>query len=269
MRKKILLVMVLISSFSYSQIRLETYAREIKKGYEILANNEEYCPVSVKVSFTLKNMSSSKGNYKIFVVPARTKDFLISELTYIKKGKYGYSYETKFSHGGFLKPSYESDYVYDLPFKKGKMFKVSQGYFGGRTHQKERALDFSMPIGTDVYAAREGTVVKVVDSNVKTCYRKECAKFNNVIIVYHEDGTFASYTHIDTSSAKVKVGEKVVKGQVIAKSGNIGWSSGPHLHFEVYFYKSMNEKVTLETKFRIYKEGVPVVLKKEGVYHLD
>lgn len=264
----LLLVSVFFSQLCLSQIKLKTYANKIEKGYEFLADNDEFCPVSVKVDFTLKNMKSSKGNHKVFVIPARTKGFLISKLTNVKRGRYGYSYKTKFNFGNYLKSSYDSTYVYDLPFKKGKIIKISQGYFGERTHKNERALDFSMPIGTDVYAARDGVVVKMVDNNTKTCYKKECAKFNNVILIYHVDGTFSSYAHIDTNSAKVKVGDKVEKGQLIAKSGNIGWSSGPHLHFIVYNQR-MGRKETIETKFRIYEDGKPVILRQEGIYHLD
>ena len=261
-------VFCLINGFSYGQIKLKTYTEKIENGYEFLADNEEYCPVSVKVDLSLNNMVSSKGNHKIFVIPAKTKGHVVTTLKMKKRGRYGYRSKTKFNYGNCLKSSYDSAYVYDLPFKKEKMFKISQGYFGDRTHQDQRALDFSMPIGTDIYAAREGIVVKVIDFNVKTCYTKECAKFNNVILIYHNDGTFSSYAHIDTNSAKIKVGDKVDKGQLIAKSGNIGYSSGPHLHF-VVFNQKMKKRESLETKFKIYEDGKPVVLKNKGIYHLD
>lgn len=260
--------MFLISNLSYAQIKLKTYSKEVKGGYEFLADNDEYCPVSLLLNLELSNMSSSEGNNKIFVIPARTKGHVVTQLKNIKKGRYGYRSKTNFHYGDHLNATHDTTYVYDLPFKKGKKFKISQGYFGERSHQGKRALDFSMPIGTDVYAAREGVVIKVVDHNVKTCYKKECAKYNNKILIYHQDGTFSTYAHIDTNTAKVKVGDVVEKGQLIAKSGNIGFSSGPHLHFMV-FNQKMKTRESLETKFKIYEDGKPVFLKNQGVYNLD
>lgn len=267
MKKFYVLVLFVISIKSYSQIKLKIYNDKIKGGYQIFADNQEYCPVAVKIDFTLKNMSSSMGNHKIFVIPPRSERNFISELKLIKNGKYGFSYQSKFNYGN---PALKIDtsYVYTLPFKATNSFKISQGYFGKGTHIRERALDFSLPIGTPIYAAREGVVVKVVDKNTKTCYKKECAKFNNVIIIFHKDGSFSDYAHIDTNSAQVKVGQQVLKGQLIAKSGNIGWSSGPHLHFCVYT-QILSKRKFYETKFQFYEDGVPVVLRREGLYYLD
>ena len=266
------LIIIFIYCFTcistYSQIKLKTYPKKTERGFEFLADNEEYCPVSVKVDFTLNNMSSSNGNNKVFVVPARTKGFVISKLKMIKSGKYSYRSKTRYNYGNHLKVSNDTNYVYKLPFAKEKSFKISQGYYGARTHQNEKALDFSMPIGTDIYAARGGVVIKVVDKNTKTCYKKECMKYNNLILIYHKDGTFATYVHIDTNSAKVKVGDKIEKGQLIAKSGNIGWSSGPHLHF-VVFNQKIGKRETLSTKFKVNEEGEPVFLKDEGVYLIN
>src|SRR5688500_18167751 len=49
-------------------------------------------------------------------------------------------------------------YIYDLPYKEGKKYKVAQGYGGMFSHKYKAALDFSMPNGTPIYAAREGVI---------------------------------------------------------------------------------------------------------------
>lgn len=265
--KKIVILFLFSSIVCFGQVKLKTYYEKVKGGYVFLADNDEYCYVFVRLNFSLSNLKSSNGNNKIFVIPERSKRVLITELKAIKNGKYGFKYKTKFNFGN---PASKMDtsYVYDLPFKPQKSIYISQGYFGKRTHQGQRALDFKLPIGTDIHAAREGVVIKVVDTNTRTCYKKGCEKYNNEIIIYHNDGSFSAYAHLDTNTAKVKVGQKVLKGQLIAKSGNIGYSSGPHLHFCVYT-PQLNKRRFYETKFKIYEDGVPVILRREGVYYLD
>lgn len=67
--------------------------------------------------------------------------------------------------------------------------------------------------------------------------REECAKYNNYIVIFHSDGTFAEYRHIKMNGSMVKVGDRVEIGQLIAESGNVGYSKRPHLHFAVYLQK--------------------------------
>src|SRR2546423_4074907 len=56
-------------------------------------------------------------------------------------------------------------YIYDLPFKEGSSYKVVQGYGGRFSHNHKAALDFEMPEGTPVYAAREGTIYHYKDDS--------------------------------------------------------------------------------------------------------
>ena len=210
-------------------------------------------------------MYSSKGNQHLFVVPARTKGAVLTELKSKKPGNYGYRFKTNFNYGNTLKDNTEAIYNYNLPFKSGTAFKISQGYNGTKTHQNEFALDFSMPIGTPIFSIREGIVVKVVDHNTKTCYKKECSKFNNILLVYHKNGTFSEYSHIHTNSALVKPGDKITKGQLIAKSGNIGFSSGPHLHL-VVFNQKIDKRETFKTKFKINDGTKAIYLEEKEMY---
>ncbi len=82
--------------------------------------------------------------------------------------------------------------------------------------------DYRMPVGTEVLATEDG-IVK--DAKVQT------TGYGKVIRLDHTDAYETTYAHL--SELKVKVGDKVKKGQVIALSGNSGASTFPHLHFEV------------------------------------
>lgn len=122
-----------------------------------------------------------------------------------------------------------------LPFPKGKAVTVSQGNNGYFSHygSSEYAIDFPVEEGTEIVAAREGTVWAVRGDSNSGCATEDCADQANYVIIDHGDATFGIYYHLKKDGALVTPGTKVCKGQKIALSGNTGFSSGPHLHFAV------------------------------------
>ena len=87
-------------------------------------------------------------------------------------------------------------------------------------------VDFPVPIGTDIRAVADGKISRVaIDSgNINVGY-------GYYVIVKHNDGSASRYAHLTEGSA-LPVGTAVTLGSIIAKSGNTGVSTGPHLHFE-------------------------------------
>jgi len=97
------------------------------------------------------------------------------------------------------------------PYKKlGKWW--SKGYHTG--------VDYAVPVGTDVLAVADG---KIENASWGKSYGTQ--------LVQKVDGGWFIYAHL--ASTLVKAGDKVKAGQVIAKSGNTGNSTGPHLHVEL------------------------------------
>ncbi len=90
----------------------------------------------------------------------------------------------------------------------------SGGYHGG--------IDFPVSTGSNVYAAGSGTVILVKYLNYS---------YGFYVMIDHGDGLSTLYAH--NSQILVSVGDQVTRGQVIAKSGSTGNSTGPHCHFEV------------------------------------
>ena len=122
-------------------------------------------------------------------------------------------------------------YIYDLPYAEGDSHKVVQGYGGRFSHTNEAALDFRMPVGTPIYAAREGIIYSYKDdSNEGGPFSKYNHKAN-YIIIKHNDGSFGCYWHLQQNGVLVNIGDTVTQGQVIALSGKTGYSAMPHLHF--------------------------------------
>lgn len=82
-------------------------------------------------------------------------------------------------------------------------------------------VDIPVPYGTDIYAANAGTVVTAT----------EHWSYGNYVMIDHGGGIYTLYAH--NSKLCVKVGDKVVRGQVIAKAGSTGQSTGNHCHFSI------------------------------------
>ena len=143
----------------------------------------------------------------------------------------------------------EHNFVYELPFESDRAVLVSQGYGGYFSHKNQFSIDFKLKKGTKVLAARSGEVVKVVDYHTKGGPNKKYISDGNHVVVRHEDGTYASYWHLNPQSAQVVKGQKVIQGQWIACSGNTGFSTMPHLHFDVYYYNQEGKSTTVPTQF--------------------
>ncbi|OHU85432.1 MULTISPECIES: M23 family metallopeptidase [Pseudoalteromonas] len=124
-----------------------------------------------------------------------------------------------------------SDYV--LPYQTGESYEVlvSTGHYTKANQGVGLyAVDFVMPIGTKVVAARDGEVVSIRE--LYEDYNGEDLK-ENYIFIRHNDGTIARYFHLTHKGVLVNEGDEVKAGDVIGRSGNTGQSGGPHLHFDV------------------------------------
>lgn len=136
---------------------------------------------------------------------------------------------------GSAEVRHDDSTVYELPFDPGTTFFVGQAA-DGLTHQGEHfhAVDWMMPEGARVRAARGGVVASVRVADTGSSFEDESYKLRtNFIRIAHEDGTVASYEHIRQNGATVRVGQRVRTGELIGYSGNVGYSSAPHLHFVV------------------------------------
>ena len=98
---------------------------------------------------------------------------------------------------------------------------VLYGRFGVRAGQRHDGIDIAAPEGTAVGAAADGSVF----------YVGEQPGYGQVVILKHDSGLVTVYAH--NSAVLVREGARVARGQPIARVGQSGRTSGPHLHFEV------------------------------------
>lgn len=167
---------------------------------------------------------------------------------------------------GRVDADHDDEYLYRLPYGDDVSFPIIQAYGAELSHRgAERfTLDFGMPAGTPVHAAREGVVVLVEDSHDLGCAREECGKYANFVVVLHSDGTTGEYFHLERGSAQVRVGERVARGQWLARSGNTGFSTAPHLHFGVY--RTGHDRTTESLAVRFETRGGEIAPRSGGQY---
>ena len=138
---------------------------------------------------------------------------------------------------------------YDLPFKKGTIHRVAQGYGGLFSHTHIAAIDFDMPVGTEIFAAREGAVFAYKDGGDEGGISPKYKKKANYLIIKHNDGSFGCYWHLKKNGVITKSGY-VKKGQLIGLSGATGFVLRPHLHFSVKRILNYNINSFIRTKFK-------------------
>lgn len=216
---------------------IDVYFEKLEEGgYTFYADNRHFIPQFINLRFpTLKNMELVEGTDSGVVLQPGEESILIATILPKKKNaSYSFRSRLSYTNGDPLNVT-PDDFSYLFPYAHGAKYKIDQGFGGKFTHQDENfyALDFSMDIGTPVHAAREGVVIEVKEDSNRGGRSASYGNDANYILIYHSDGTFASYVHLKQNGAEVEVGDRVKQGEFIGYSGNTGFSSGPHLHFSV------------------------------------
>ena len=117
------------------------------------------------------------------------------------------------------------NFIYPL----SRYIKITQVYHSGHL-----GIDFGWNDGLynhqPIIAIEDGVVVGCADGYDNTYGKQKI--YGNYVNIDHGSGWWSLYGHLLKGSVRVKVGQKVKKGDILAQMGNSGWSNGQHLHFE-------------------------------------
>jgi murein DD-endopeptidase MepM/ murein hydrolase activator NlpD len=226
--------------------------------------NRELCEVTMTFEVQSENLKSSQKLPLTATFPPGETN-LAFELTPIDvAAKWSYSFTNYYKLGSNV-AMHDDSTVYQLPYLPGDRFIVTQGFNGTYSHKgsNKYAIDWKMPEGTLVCAARSGMVVKTKDDSNQGGPSVKFDRYNNYVLIRHDDGTLAHYCHLRKDSITVKPGQRVMTGEVIARSGNTGFSSGAHLHFCVFKTQDGRMRESIPVRFRTSTETAVFLRESE------
>ena len=140
---------------------------------------------------------------------------------------------------------------YLLPLGRSEIRSFSKKKSPAHKGKLKHSLDFACEEGTSIYAAEGGKVVWLKDNSKEGGPSRKYWFKGNRIVIKHKNGEYTAYEHLRYKGSLVKLGQVVSKGQRIGFSGNTGYSSEPHLHFEVFNRPESDESegTTLQVSF--------------------
>lgn len=219
-------------SFSEFLLRFETLRTIVKREAKLLSSYKE---IKKKIEKAVNELNTAKKKQEPLLKEYKQKYTQIEQL-YEKENKELAKLEKQ--EEATLKDIQELDRlarqvsglygdvdlgtgILGFPTTRGKVYWNFGQNRGSHIHA---GIDIPRSIGTPIFAA---------DSGIVTLTKSNPGGYGYYIIINHGGGLSTLYAHMYPYTVTVGVGDRVRKGQVIAKVGNNGRSSGPHLHFEV------------------------------------
>ena len=259
--KKIILFFILISTFIFAKDEIKISNEYVKQGeffiveypkdknYKITFKNSQiqiksFINGDTKKAFIPVHYSTPVGAYTLKVLDG--KRLMKRKLIKVRDGNFKKSYitvnktmqkkrsssnmkaMTNKSADAKSNPSpqklWEKNFI--LPVTDERYQKISSPFgsmrfVNGKVSGYHSGIDFPVPIGTPLVATNNGRIVLA----------EKLTTTGNTIIIDHGMNIFSAYAHM--SELSVKSGDIVKKGQLLGKSGNTGFTTGPHLHFTI------------------------------------
>jgi murein DD-endopeptidase MepM/ murein hydrolase activator NlpD len=241
-------------------------AKTTEAGIDLYIEVLRTFEVTVTVEAELENMQSSLPLPYTATFSGKKRQRLLSFNIADRSRPWQYHYNYYWTFGS-LHAQHDDSYVYALPYAPGTRHWVTQGFNGSFSHfgDNQYAIDWAMPVGTPVYATRDGVVTGVQDCYSEGRAEERYRDLVNYVMVKHGDGTVAEYDHLQYHGVLVRVGQPVKRGEILGFSGNVGYSSGPHLHFFVYKARDGRARQSFPIRFQT-QEGDSIVVRQGNFY---
>jgi murein DD-endopeptidase MepM/ murein hydrolase activator NlpD len=205
-----------------------SYANDTLK---VEIGNPLNCPLRISLSSPDKSLSDIVAKFGTVTL----KEKADSTISYYLKGHKEIILNFNSEVGDVNKEIVKEKF--SLPFPKNRTYKIIQGYDGSHSHNtgnSKYAIDFSLKINDTVCSAADGYVVGVIKDYHLGGTTKDWFDYANYITIYHpQSGLFTQYVHLNKNGSFVKVGDTVKKDQPIGLAGMTGYTTEPHLHFNV------------------------------------
>lgn len=208
---------------------------EYAGGEQYLVRNLAKGPIEVRCAFASAHNVISDPALPRRLIIAAEGELKLTELRSIAPGQEATAAIECQAMVGDPRAVIAKNIDYAIPFHPGTEFTVDQGFNGAYSHrnpQSRYAVDFGLAEGTPVLLARGGVIMQVEEDFLAG--GNDAERFGdraNYVRVLHDDGSMAVYAHLAPHSVILDPGDRVQAGSQIGRSGNTGFSTGPHLHF--------------------------------------
>ena len=253
--RSLLLFLLLVATPAHAELLCDRNgcidAVQHDDGVDLYAvNRGRHATMSFALTYETENLAPRINDRVRTVEPGDR--VLMQRLRTVDGDQWRYEYEFRYKPGR-LEARHDDSIEYALPLASGTTVRVAQSCNGSYSHNGARAnaIDLPLAIGTPIHAARSGTVVYTRADSDRGGPSRAFYDDANEVTIEHGDGTLAMYSHLRKDGVAVAVGDRVLRGELLGHSGNTGWSSGPHLHFEVYTIDRELEVRSVPITFRV------------------
>ena len=211
-------------------------------GTGLMLRNRLHAPVTVDIELgrVANAKLASTLAPRITLAPLESREVvLVQGVSLLSSGSADFSLQ---STVGLPDARPDRDHIYAWPLAEAHRSRITQRY-EGPTHNDDfsrYAIDIAVKEGTPVVAARAGVVIFLEDRFFESgLNRADFRDKANHVRILHDDGSMATYAHLAPDSVNLVPGQRVAVGDEIGRSGNTGFSSGPHLHFAILVNRDM------------------------------